>query len=147
MLLALLLFALNLIGGLAVLKWGEINERAIIGVMAVYIFAVPLLEPFEIESIRIGVFGAEVILFACLFVATGRVARWWLIMAAGAQLIAVISHLVPLFVTDLYIWTSVSVRRFAGCVISLSLLLGAWETWARRVVALGGAPNGKTVKI
>lgn len=132
---ALTLLALNLVGAAGILRWGRGEERALIALIAVYVLATPWLEVFEINTIRIGVFVAEIVLLTALFWTSGRISRWWVVSACGAQLIAVLSHLMPFVLSDLYIWTSVALRRYAWAMVSLSMLAGVWETWAHRIAA------------
>ena len=147
MILGLTMFVCNLVGGLAICKWGKNVERLIVALLAVYIFTVPLLDSIELHSIRVGVFAAEIVLFAGLFLATGRIARWWLIVATGAHLLAVVSHLMPLIVPEIYVWTSVAIRRFVWGVVSLSILWGAWEAWAHSMVSLGVETDGNPLEV
>ena len=53
--------------------------------------------------------------------------RWWLLLAAGAQLIAVSTHLAGLAGSDALLWSIVSTRMVVWFELMLLALFGVWE--------------------
>jgi hypothetical protein len=126
----LALLALTL-AGLILLVWrGQWQERAAAAAVTVYLAATPLLEPIKFLNWRVGVAGAELVLFLIFWGLAEAARRWWLTAAAGFQLIAVLSFLVPIAIPDLFVWTGVAVRYGAWSLITFTLFAGAWEAWA-----------------
>lgn len=56
--------------------------------------------------------------------------RWWLIFAAGCQLLALSTHVVALVRLEDLMWQSITVRWLSWFVMMVIALFGAWEGWA-----------------
>lgn len=56
--------------------------------------------------------------------------RWWLIFAAGCQLLALSTHVVVLIRLEDLMWPAVTVRWLSWFVMMVIALFGAWEGWA-----------------
>ncbi|MFB7879984.1 hypothetical protein [Brevundimonas diminuta] len=137
--LAVTLLLVNALAGALLLRFGTWSERFSVAVVAAYIVVNPLVYTWTIGgTFRLGTFLTELVLFCALWWCAEKVDRWWLILAAGTQLIVAFSHIVPLLVSGLYVWTDVSIRLAAWTVISAALLGGAWETWAIQKLASKG---------
>lgn len=137
--LAVTLLLLNALAGSLLLRFGTWSERFIVAVVSAYILANPLIYTWTIGgTFRIVTFLTELVLFCALWWCAEKVDRWWLITAAGAQLIVAFSHVIPLVISGIYVWTDVSIRLAAWTVISAALLGGAWETWAIQKLASKG---------
>lgn len=137
--LAVTLLLVNALAGALLLRFGTWSERFSVAAVAAYIIANPLIYTWTIGgTFRIGTFLAELSLLFALSWCAEKVDRWWLILAAGTQLIVTFSHLVPLIMSGLYVWTDVSIRLAAWAVISAALLGGAWESWAIQKLASKG---------
>lgn len=137
--LAVTLLLLNALAGSLLLRFGTWSERFIVAVVSAYIIANPLIYTWTIGgTFRIVTFLTELVLFCALWWCAEKVDRWWLITAAGAQLIVAFSHVIPLVISGIYVWTDVSIRLAAWTVISAALLGGAWETWAIQKLASKG---------
>src|SRR5690606_25160939 len=98
-------------------------------------------------TFRYGVFGLEMALPCILPVTALRVDRWWQIAATGAQAWACLTHIVPLAMVDVYVWSTVTIRIWLWAVVSFLLLAGAWETWAHSALTIKGMGNGKRVEV
>lgn len=146
--LALCLLASNVIATALLIWRGTDRERAIVGLIALYVLANPLIYTWTIGgTFRAGTFLSELVLLFALWWCAERVDRWWLILAAGTQLIVVASHLIPLVVSGIYVWTGVSIRLAAWTVISGALLGGAWETWAIQKLASKGDRHAESLGV
>lgn len=132
----------------ALLMWrGTRGERAVVALLAVYVVTTPLLETLAVGTFRAGVFTGEVVLFLGMWWVAERLDRWWLVLIAGAQVIALVSHLIPFLIPDLYVWTDVAIRHAVWVAITTFLLFGAWETWAIQKLAAEGRARDKRVDI
>lgn len=61
-----------------------------------------------------------------------RFDRWWQFFAAVFQLISVFGYAAPLMASNLRAWTLASIQVGIWALISLLLIIGAWEAWADR---------------
>lgn len=139
------LFAANLIAISMLLRFGTREEQAVALAGVACICLPPLIHELQIGTFRYGVFGLELGLLATLLVATARVARWWPILASGAQLLACLSHIIPHLMADIYVWSTVTVRLGIWAFVSLFMLFGAWETWAHRAVHQKGRDKWRNI--
>lgn len=129
----------TLAGVLALLRFGEWEERAVAVMVVALLVLVRLVEPFQIGSWRAGVAGLEVcFLIATLWLAYAR-DRWWLTALAGFQLISVLTHVIPLLAYGRhFVWTAVTIRLEVWLLICITFFVGAWEAWAARRFAREG---------
>lgn len=128
-----LAFLLSTFVGLGVLlKFGERADRIAVGLVVVYLVAVPLLEPIKIDNWRVGVLIAEACLFVAFWVMAERTSRGWMTAAAGFQLISVLTFLPPQMRSDLMVWTGVAARYGAWGLVTLTFFAGALEVWGQR---------------
>lgn len=126
-------FLLATLVGLGVLlRFGERADRITVGLVVVYLVAVPFLEPFKVDNWRIGVSVAEVSLFLVFWIMAERTSRGWMTAAAGFQFISVLSFLPPLMQSDLMVWTGVAARYGAWGLVTLTFFAGALEAWGHR---------------
>jgi hypothetical protein len=56
--------------------------------------------------------------------------RWWLLAAAGIQLLSIATYLIALFDPGVQVWASVSFRILIWVELMLVGLLGVWEARA-----------------
>ena len=59
-----------------------------------------------------------------------RYDRWWLLFAAGAQLLALGTHAASLFGSDVLTWSIVTTRMVVWVEIMILGLIGVWEATA-----------------
>lgn len=114
---ALLLLAIS--GG-RVERYGAILFAAVL-------LLTPLIDSYSIGGFRWAVAASSVTLFGILLTMSLRADRWWLIFAAGCQLMALSTHLVALLRIDSLQWTMVSIRWFSWLFMMAIALFGAWE--------------------
>lgn len=53
--------------------------------------------------------------------------RWWLTAAAGFQLVAVITHTLPWFFPEAFLWAAVTIRLGSWVLVLLACYTSAWE--------------------
>lgn len=56
--------------------------------------------------------------------------RWWLVFAAGCQMLALATHVVVLVRMEDLMWSAVTVRWLSWCAMLVIAVFGAWEGWA-----------------
>lgn len=75
-----------------------------------------------------------------------RYDRWWLLLAAGAQMLAFATHLSSLFGPGALTWSIVTARMTVWVEIMLLALFGVWEAraapYARSQSTLRAKPDG-----
>lgn len=124
----------NTIAGILILLHGTKEERTVVIVGVSYVLLPPLIFSYTVGAFRYGIFGLEIALLIALGYAALKNDRWWLIVASGAQLLTCLTHIVSFHDDLIYTWSAVTVRMGLWIVVSLFLLLGAWETWAHRAL-------------
>ena len=133
-------WALTLVtyGVLFLLLWkGRTPDRVAAIALLIAQTVTPLVSYVEFAGIRMGValvsFGLTVVLLILALV--GR--RWWLLAAAGVQLIALASWGYQLLQPDAQIWASVSFRIIVWMELMALALFGVFEArlapYARRL--------------
>ena len=109
-------------GVMALLLWkGRMPERIALVALVVLNWGTPLVDHLFIGHFRWGVAILSVSMFCLLVGLALRYDRWWLLLAAGAQLIAVSTHL------DALLWSIVSTRMVVWFELLLLALFGVWE--------------------
>ncbi len=113
---------------MALLLWkGRTPERiALCGLIALQ-FGSPLVDHLFIGHLRWGVAILSTSMFCLLLGLALRYDRWWLLLAAGAQLIAVSTHLAGIAGSDALLWSIVSTRMVVWFELLLLALFGVWE--------------------
>lgn len=137
----ILAWGLRIIGWLALglLAWqGRAADR--IGVLAFLIawYASPMLSHLEFGNVRWAVALLGIGLFASLFTLAMVADRWWLLVAAGVQGVAVLSYAAALLMPESLMWSGVTVRRAVWFQLMIICLFGAWECHQRRTLAREG---------
>lgn len=89
----------------------------------------PFVDHLHIGDFRYGVAILSCGLFATLIVLALRTDRWWLIAAAGVQLLS-IGLWAATLLGDLQIWGAVTVRMVIWLQLMLLALFGIWEARA-----------------
>lgn len=145
--LSLALLVVNSIAAATIMWFGQREERVIILVAIAYVCLPPLVHDYQFNTFRYGVFALEVVWMFVLLWGALRLDRWWPLVAASAQLLALLSHILPLLFFKVYLWSAVTVRLGLWAVVSLILLMGAWEAWAHWAVTFGGEVRGKRLEV
>lgn len=115
---------------IGLLIWlGRTPERIAAGAFLVAMFGTPFLDGFTIDGVRYGVAALSLGLSAVLAVLGLRVDRWWLLVAAGVQLLSLGTWVLAI-VGDVQVWAAVTVRMIVWLLLMLLALLGVWEARA-----------------
>ena len=125
--LSLLLECLTYVA-MALLLWkGRTPERIVVVALFVLQFGTPLVDHLFVGQLRWGVAILSFAMFCLLTTLALIYDRWWLLLAAGAQLIAVSTHLAGLAGSDALLWSIVSTRMVVWFELMLLALFGVWE--------------------
>lgn len=106
---------------------GRNPERVAAVAFLVAMLGTPLVDDFHINGVRWGVALLTVGLFGTLVWLSLVVQRWWLIAAAGVQLLAIATYVVALLNPEVQVWASVSFRIVVWAELMLIGLFGVWE--------------------
>ncbi len=118
-------------GVMALLLWkGRTPERIVVLALFALQWGTPLVDHLFIGHFRWGVAGLSFAMFCLLVGLALRYDRWWLLLAAGAQLIAVSTHLAGIAGSDALLWSIVSTRMVVWFELLLLALFGVWEARA-----------------
>lgn len=111
------------------LGFGRLAERIAGVALLVAMVGTPFVDHLHIGEVRYGVAILSSGLFATLIVLALRTDRWWLIAAAGVQLLA-IGLWAATILGELQIWGAVTVRIVIWVQLMLLALFGVWEARA-----------------
>ncbi|MGZ9098135.1 MAG: hypothetical protein ACXW3O_00400 [Brevundimonas sp.] len=118
---------------------GRNPERVAAIAFLIAMLATPLVDGLQVNGLRWGVALLAVGLFGTLVWLSLVVQRWWLVAAAGVQLLSIATYLVVLLTPDVQVWASVSFRIVVWVELMLIGLFGVWECraapYARPVLA------------
>ena len=113
---------------MALLLWkGRTPERIVVVALFVLQFGTPLVDHLFVGQLRWGVAILSFAMFCLLTTLALIYDRWWLLLAAGAQLIAVSTHLAGLAGSDALLWSIVSTRMVVWFELMLLALFGVWD--------------------
>lgn len=119
------------LAAMAPLAWrGRSGDRTAIAVVVLYIIVGEVVESIMWGSWRAGSAFLDLVLFLSLWWIAERTDRWWLVLAAGFQLLVVATHLIPLIQPGFHYWTGTTVRLVIWGLMSISFFIGAWEVQA-----------------
>lgn len=90
----------------------------------------PLVDGLQIGGLRWGVGLVSVSLFGALLWLSLKADRWWLMAAAGVQLLTVATYPVALLTPDGQVWANVTFRFVVWVELMLIGLFGVWEARA-----------------
>lgn len=135
-LLNILLLAANLVAFVLMWRFGDKPERYAVALVVTALVAGVFAQDWVAGSWRFGVALVNLALFLGLWGLAERSARWWLIGAAGLQLVSVLTHLLPLMTHENLVNTGVIARKAVWFVISGLFFIAAWEAWADRLFRL-----------
>ena len=106
---------------------GRSPERVAAVAFLIAMLATPLVDELEVNGLRWGVGLLALGLFGTLVWLSLAVKRWWLVAAAGVQLLSIATYLVALLTPDIQVWASVSFRIVVWVELMLIGLFGVWE--------------------
>lgn len=128
-----LLSLIPTVGALALLLWlGRAPERIAGAAFIAIVLATPLVQHLEFGNIRWAVAAMSFALLGLLIWLALTADRWWLLAAAGFQLIGFGTYLVALVQPELLIWSGIALRRIVWLQLMLACALGAWEALSIR---------------
>jgi len=111
------------------LSFGRTAERIAGVALLVAQVGTPFVDHLQIGDFRYGVAVISVGLFTTLIILALRTDRWWLIAAAGVQLLSICLWVATLL-GDLQIWGAVTVRIVIWMQLMFLALFGIWEARA-----------------
>lgn len=111
------------------LGFGRVAERVAGVALFIAMVGTPFVDHLHFGEVRYGVAILASGLFLTLIVLALRADRWWLIAAAGVQLLSICLWAATL-VGDLEIWGAVTVRIVIWMQLMLLALFGVWEARA-----------------
>lgn len=106
---------------------GRSPERVAAVAFLIAMLATPLVDDFQVNGLRWGVGLLALGLFGTLVWLSLEFQRWWLVAAAGVQLLSIATYLVALLTPDVQVWASVSFRIVVWVELMLIGLFGVWE--------------------
>lgn len=115
--------------GLQLWKGRNVERIAALAFLAAMLVT-PLVDSLHIGGLRWGVGLVSVSLFGALVWLSLTAERWWLLAAAGVQLLTLATYPVALFTADGQVWASVSFRIVVWVELMLIGLFGVWEARA-----------------
>lgn len=121
------LFASTLVTIAALAIWGGRPEKTAAALFAALCILTPIVQPMSTEQMRWGVAITSLITFGGLLWLALRSDRWWLVFAAGCQLLALSTHIISLLQIDSLIWTAVTLRWISWGGVLACALFGLWE--------------------
>jgi hypothetical protein len=121
---------LSLIALLILAVVGGRPERFVAFLLAAVVLLTPLIDGYVVGGFRWAVALSSLAVFAVLLALALTRDRWWLIFAAGCQLMACSTHVVALLRVDSLQWTLVSIRWLSWLLLMGIVVFGAWEARA-----------------
>ena len=119
---------------------GRSAERIAAVAFLIAMSATPLVDGLELGGVRWGVGLLAIGLFGTLVWLSLTSERWWLMAAAGVQLLSIATYIIALLNPDIQVWASVSFRIVVWVELMLIGLFGVWECRAAPYARL--APTG-----
>lgn len=141
----LALLALTLVTLSLLWIFGDKIDRVAAFTLVATMLLAPLVQNFVIDNLRwVGAILA-ILLFLTLLGLSLKSDRWWLLAAAGCQLLAVGSYAAAIARPDSLIWAGVTVRWIVWLEIMLVGLFGVWEARAARIRTSGVSSNDRSL--
>lgn len=113
---------------IVLLLWkGRTPERVAAIAMLLANWLSPLVDHLYIGNIRWAVGLVSTSLFLTFLLLSIRYARWWLLLAAGAQLLVLVTHVMTIIGFETLTWSLVSTRMTIWIEIVALAFFGAWE--------------------
>lgn len=106
---------------------GRTPERIAAIAFLVAMLVTPMVDHFHVGGLRWGVGLLAIGLFVTLSWLSLVANRWWLLAAAGIQLLSIATYLAAMFDPGVQVWASVSFRIVVWVELMLIGLFGVWE--------------------
>lgn len=111
----------------ALIVWGGRPERMASALFGILHLATPAIDQLAIGQVRWAVAITSLLTFGGLLWLALKCDRWWLVFAAGCQLLALSTHIISLLQIDSLIWTAVTLRWISWGGVLACALFGLWE--------------------
>lgn len=89
--------------------------------------ATPFMAVYEVEGVRVGVAGLSLLLTLTLIGLACQGRRWWLLAAAGVQLVAVSSWIYQILDPGAQVWAAVTFRIIVWMELMALAVFGLFE--------------------
>jgi len=109
------------------LIFGRAPERIAAAAFIAIVFGSPAVQHLEFHNVRWAVAALSLGLLAVLTWLALTADRWWLLAAAGFQLVGFGTYVVALFQPEVLIWSGIALRRIIWLQLMLACAFGAWE--------------------
>lgn len=106
---------------------GRGAERVAAIAFLIAMLATPLVDDLQFGGLRWGVGLLAFGLFGTLVGLSLAANRWWLMAAAGVQLLSIATYLVAMLNPDVQVWASVTFRIVVWVQLMMIGLFGVWE--------------------
>lgn len=117
---------------IAMIVVGKLPEKLAASMLSLLMFSAPLL---SLEGAAPLAVGSGITLLGLVWLSL-RFDRWWLIMAAGLQLVVFSTHFAPLVLPNTGLWAAVSLRLilWEGLIVICVFAIGEcrWASYAKR---------------
>ncbi|MDZ4361793.1 hypothetical protein [Brevundimonas sp.] len=124
---AIAVFALNLLALGLLLRHGELPDRLLAIMVTACIVVEPMVDHITIGTWRAGVGALNLIQFLVIWAMAERTDRWWLVLLGSLQMLIVSTHLMPLISPDHFTRTGVYLRQGLWGLISILLFVAVAE--------------------
>lgn len=84
------------------------------------------------NGMRAGLLAMDLLCFVGLWLLAERAGRWWLVLAAGFQLIGLLGHLAPFLAQERLAWALITLLWGVWTLVSITVFFGVWEVLADR---------------
>ena len=112
---------------LALLKWGRSPEKIAAAALSITMYGTPLLDWIEIAGVRVAASGISLGLFLTLLILSVRADRWWLLAAAGVQLLSIATWGLTFATAEVEVWAGVTIRLIVWVLLMLTAIIGIFE--------------------
>lgn len=112
---------------LALLIWGRSPERIAAAALSFTMYGTPLLDWIEVGGVRVVASAISLGLFLTLLTLSLREDRWWLLAAAGVQLLSIATWGLTFATDEVEIWAGVTIRLIVWVLLMLTGLVGLIE--------------------
>lgn len=133
-----LLFAATL-GAVALLVRSSLPERVAAGLILAYWAASLAVVLLHVQDADLGFALIDFALFVAFWAVAEWRPRWWLTAAAGFQLVAVVTHTLPWFFPEAFLWAAITIRLASWGLVLAACYSGAWEARLDRRHSLQGS--------
>ena len=137
------LIAANAVGFSLLLWKGRLDDRLAVLVMTLTQIGSFALTEVTWNGIRAGLLSMDLLCFLFLWGLAERGGRWWLVLAAGFQLIGLLGQFAPFLAQERLAWALVTLLWGVWTLVSITVFFGVWEVMADRRFAREGRDGAR----